>query len=134
LSGIVWAVGAMGLIHELRDDIGIPKDYVDPHQLIPAAYDLLVAKRPAAATDANRWNSHHTAATYGRRLLLDLQGLAATGSIPQSTITDWLDLPETEEAFENYRTAHRNLTGIDLGAATTRVGEPGSTLAVPQEA
>ena len=134
LSGIVWAVGAMGLIHELRDDIGIPKDYVDPHQLIPAAYDLLVAKRPSAATDANRWNSHHTAATYGRRLLLDLQGLAATGSIPQSTITDWLDLPETEEAFENYRTAHRNLTGIDLGAATTRVGEPGSTLAVPQEA
>lgn len=134
LSGIVWAVGAMGLIHELRDDIGIPKDYIDPHQLIPAAYDLLVAKRPAAATDANRWNSHHAAATYGRRLLLDLQGLAPIGSVPQATITAWLDLPETEEAFENYRTAHRNLTGIDLGAATTRVGEPGATLAVPQEA
>jgi hypothetical protein len=136
LTGIVWAVGTLGLIHEMRDDIGIPKDFMQPEQLIPAAYDLLVTKRPATSSDTNRYTIHMAAAKNGRQLLLDIQGLAIPNGVQgeNDEVKTWLDMRSTERAFENYRTAHRSLTGIDLGAATTRVGEPGSTIAVPQEA
>src|SRR5262245_910342 len=135
LGGIVWAVGTLGLIYEMRDDIGIPKDYMQPEQLIPAAYDMLVLKRATVATDTNRYLTHATAATAGRRIVLDVQGLAAGGSSASpADVRTWLEMEETERAFEDYRTAHRNLTGVDLGAPSTRVGEPGATLAVPQEA
>jgi hypothetical protein len=135
LGGIVWAVGTLGLIYEMRDDIGIPKDYMQPEQLIPAAYDMLVLKRATVATDTNRYLTHATAATAGRRIVLDVQGIAAGGSSASpADVRTWLEMEETERAFEDYRTAHRNLTGVDLGAPSTRVGEPGATLAVPQEA
>jgi hypothetical protein len=136
LTGIVWAIGTLGMIYEMRDDIGLPKSSMgSPDQMIPAAYDLLVAKRSTASNGGNRYTTHLTAATAGRRLLLDLQGMP-DGSTDAGTkdVRTWLLMPETEAAFESYRTAHRSLTGIDLGAQSTRVGEAGATIAVPQEA
>jgi len=111
LVGIVWAVAAMLMIFELKDDIGIPSDYSTPEEFIPAAYDLLVAKRSTAPADANRYSVHRTLATYGRSIALDIEALLQ----PTTPVKDWLEDGATETKIEGYRTAYRNLTGIDLG-------------------
>ena len=127
LSGIIWTIATHALVDELRDDIGIPRDFTRPDQFIPAAYDMLVAKQPITSNEVNRYTTHKTLADQGRRLVLDVEGLPADPS-PQN-LTDWLNEPATEAMFEAYRAAYRSVTGTDLGAAP-----PGSPMVIEQAA
>lgn len=127
LAGIIWTIATHALVDELRDDIGIPRDFTRPDQFIPAAYDMLVARQPIASNEVNRYTTHKTLADQGRRLVLDVQGLPADPS-PQN-LTDWLNEPATEAMFEAYRAAYRSVTGTDLGAAP-----PGSAMIIEQAA
>ncbi|HEU4779922.1 MAG TPA: hypothetical protein VFS58_08585, partial [Steroidobacteraceae bacterium] len=120
LSGIIWTIATHALVDELRDDIGIPRDFTRPDQFIPAAYDMLVAKQSNASNEVNRYTTHRTLADQGRRLVLDVQGLPADPT-PQQ-LQEWLNEPATEAMFEAYRAAYRSVTSTDLGAAP--VGSP----------
>lgn len=127
LSGIIWTIATHALVDELRDDIGIPRDFTRPDQFIPAAYDMLVAKQPIASNEVNRYSTHRTLADQGRRIVLDVQGLPSEAS--SQDLQDWLNTLTTESMFEAYRAAYRNITGTDLGAAPA-----GSPMVIEQAA
>jgi hypothetical protein len=116
LSGIVWTLAGVDLIHRLRSELGIPTPYDQPEEIIPAAYELLVGKE---TTLSNRYTSHRDCAVAGRAILLDVQGLDfdSTVSLVDADLEDWLG--EIEGMFELYRSAYRALTGTDLGASST---------------
>ena len=121
LSGIVWAIGGMAVIRELRTTLGIPTAYNDPHEYIPAAYDLLVAKRTVTQGDSNRYLLHRECARNGRDILLDLEVLAYEKKNRGEELDNWLT--QIEAKVEGYRTAYRGLTGVDLGVSATPVIE-----------
>ena len=73
LNGIVWVIAGMALIRELRTSLGIPKEYEQPYEYIPAAYDLLVMKRAITPSQTNRYIVHRQCANDARDILLDLE-------------------------------------------------------------
>ncbi|HEX8069029.1 MAG TPA: hypothetical protein VF546_03695 [Pyrinomonadaceae bacterium] len=117
LSGIVWVVAALSVVRDLRTTLGIPPAFNDPHEFIPAAYDLLVLKRPASQGDTNRYIVHRDCARYARDILLDLEVINHRENEPGRELENWLT--QIEGKVEGYRAAYRTLTGVDLGAAGT---------------
>jgi hypothetical protein len=117
LSGIVWAIAGLTVLRELRTTLGIPAAFDQPHEFIPAAYDLLVLKRPPTQTETNRYEGHKDCAEFGRNLLLDIEVLNETDTGPNGELERWL--AQVEGDIEGYRKAYRDLTGVDLGAAGT---------------
>lgn len=119
LAGIVWTIAGMSVIRELRGTIGIPSAAFDnPYEFIPAAYDVLVLKRPYSRAELNRYDVHRTCAINARHILLDLEIVDHRDTDP---ITGQLDrwMAQIENKVEGYRTAYRNLTGVDLGASAS---------------
>ena len=110
LSGIVWVIAGMALIREMKTTFGIPEGYKEPNDYIPAAYDILVEKRPITQSDINRYTVHRDCAINARDMLLDIQVLDLKDT---KELDIWLDI--VEDKIEGYRTAYRNLTGVDLG-------------------
>lgn len=121
LSGIVWAIAGMSVIRELRTTLGIPPAYNDPHEYIPAAYDILVMKRPVTYGDTNRYIVHKECARNGRDILLDLEVIDHLDREPGRELENWLT--QIEAKVEAYRTAYRTLTGVDIGVSATPVIE-----------
>jgi hypothetical protein len=119
LSGIVWTIAGMSLIRELRTTLGIPPAYDQPHEYIPAAYDLLVAKRPITSGEANRYDLHRRLAVNGRDILLDLEVIDHNDTAISGELDSWLR--QVESKIEEYRTAYRALTGVDLGSVPSSV-------------
>ncbi len=117
LAGIVWTISAMSMIRELRTTLGIPPAYGDVHEFLPAAYDLLVLKRPVTQGEINPYIVHRDCAVNGRDILLDLEVLNHAQNGPGQELESWLT--QIEAKVEAYRTAYRNLTGVDLGASPT---------------
>ena len=117
LSGIVWAISTMSVIRELRTTLGIPPAFNDPHEYIPAAYDLLVLKRPVTSGDTNRYLVHKEAARNARDILLDIEVINHQDNKPGGELENWLT--QIEAKVEGYRTAYRTLTGVDIGASVT---------------
>lgn len=117
LSGILWTIAGMSIIRELRGTLGIPTAFESPHEFIPAAYDLLVLKRPVTSGDTNRFLVHRDCGRNGRDLLLDLEVIDHTQRDPGGELEQWLT--QVEAKVEAYRTAYRTLTGVDLGASAT---------------
>ncbi len=120
LSGIVWVVAGMALIREMRSTLGIPSEYKEADEFIPAAYDLLVGRSSARHSEANRYDVHRDCAENARAILLDLEAIDIQGANVANVGGDleiWLDLIEGN--IEGYRTAYRSLTGVDLGAPGT---------------
>ncbi len=114
LNGIVYAIGAMGLVKALRDSIGIPKALGLAHEYLGAAYDILIAKaRPG--TSSNRFIVHRDLAQSARDILIQLE-VVNTGNtkVNGGDLETWLGLVEGK--FESYRTAYRVATGVDLGS------------------
>jgi hypothetical protein len=115
LSGIVWAIAGLTVLRELRTTLGIPAAFNEPHEFIPAAYDLLVLKRPPTQTEVNRYETHKDLATFGRNLLLDIEVLNEKDTRQvDGELERWL--AQVEGDVEAYRKAYRDLTGVDLGA------------------
>lgn len=121
LSGIVWVIGSMAIIRDMRTRLGIADDYNEPHQYIPAAYDLLVRGKQITPSESNRYTLHKECAEYARDILLDIEVLDKTNI---TEIEIWLDNVETK--IEGYRATYRNLTpdGVDLGMPPVPPGIP----------
>ncbi len=117
LSGIVWAIAGMAVIRELRTTIGIPPAFESPDEFIPAAYDILIAKRSITQGESNRYIVHRECAKNGRDVLLDLEVINHQQNNPGGELELWLT--QIEAKIEAYRTAYRTLTGIDLGVSST---------------
>ena len=120
LNGIIWAIAGMALIRELRATLGIPTEYNEPYEYIPAAYDLLVSNKQIATSESNRYVLHRECAIDARDMLLDIQVLKSDDSrfgSPGGELEIWLD--SVEDRVEGYRTAYRSVTGIDLGEQGT---------------
>jgi hypothetical protein len=120
LAGIVWAIAGMTVVRELRTTLGIPPSYNAPHEYLPAAYDLLVLKRPVTQGESNRYLLHRDCAQTGRDLLLDMQVLKLDDpgfANPDGELEIWLN--QVEAKVEGYRTAYRTLTGVDIGLSAT---------------
>ena len=115
LNGIIWVIAGMALIRELRTSIGIPKEYEQPYEYIPAAYDLLVMKRAITPSETNRYVVHRECAMDARDILLDLEVIDHMDTKKGGELELWLNM--IEDKVEGYRTAWRNLTGgVDLGS------------------
>lgn len=114
LNGIVWAIAGMALIRDLRTTLGIPAAYDRPYEFIPAAYDILVMKRPITPSETNRYTLHRECANDARDILLDLEVLNHKDTNAGGELELWLSI--IEDKVEGYRTAYRSLTGVDLGA------------------
>lgn len=114
LNGIVWAIASMALIKELRTTLGIPTAYDKPYEYIPAAYDILVMKRPITPSETNRYTLHRECANDARDILLDLEVVDHQDTKVGGELELWLSIIENK--IEGYRTAYRSLTGVDLGA------------------
>lgn len=121
LAGIVWTISAMSVIRELRTTLGVPPAFNDPYEYIPAAYDLLVLKKPVTGGDANRYLLHKQCAVSARDILLDMEVVDHSADKPGGELELWLT--QIESKVEAYRTAYRTLTGTDLGATGTPVIE-----------
>ncbi|NOT46926.1 MAG: hypothetical protein HOP17_04150 [Acidobacteria bacterium] len=122
LSGIVWTIAGMSVIRSLATTIGIPPAFNAPDEFIPAAYDILVLKRPVNTGETNRYLVHKECADKGRDVLLDLEVIDHQDTTP---VTGELEvwLTQIEAKIEGYRTAYRTLTGVDLGVSPTPVIE-----------
>lgn len=119
LSGIVWVIGGMAVIEKLREDLGIPRAYGDPHEFIPAAYNILVLEDKNAPVETSRYENHKICAEAGRDILLDLEVVDHTDREIGGDLDLWLNLIESK--VEAYRTAYKSLTGTDLGIAGTPI-------------
>jgi hypothetical protein len=122
LSGIVWTIAGMSVIRSLATTIGIPPAFGSPDEFIPAAYDILVLKRPVTSGETNRYLIHKECADKGRDILLDLEVIDHKDTTP---VTGELEvwLTQIEAKIEGYRTAYRTLTGVDLGVSPNPVIE-----------
>ncbi len=121
LSGILWTIAGLSVIRELTTTLGIAPAYGSPHEYIPAAYELLVMKRPPTQGEMNRYDLHRQCADNGRDILLDLEVIDHLDKAPGAELENWLT--QAEGKIEGYRTAYRTLTGVDLGAAPTAMIE-----------
>jgi len=123
LAGIVWAVASFAVIRDVRETIGIPRQYNRPYEYIPAAYDLLVLKRPSTPSDTNRFETHYECATNARDILIDIELLESSAArANDQEIETWLSIIETK--VEGYRSAYRALTGVDLGTTMVSTQNP----------
>lgn len=105
--GIATVHATLCLVNMLRSEIGIPAQYEKPEEFIPAAYDILVAKRTHKLNESNRFIIYDNCASYGYRLLTDIETIdlnqlsaIATGS----TLDTWLN--DIEGLVEGYRSAY----------------------------
>jgi hypothetical protein len=117
LSSILWTIGGLTVIRELRTTIGIPSAFDAADEFVPAAYDLLVLKRPVTQGDTNRFIVHRQAAQNGRDVLLDMEVIDHLDTGEVGELSRWLT--QVEPKVEAYRTAYQALTGVDLAASPT---------------
>jgi len=110
LNGIIWLIAGIDLIYRTRDSFGISLKYKSLEQFIPAAYNIIVEKKPKNSADVNKFKLHYECAQDSRDILIDIDG----GDISQNpnTLNSWLNI--IEPRIEGYRTAYMGLTGVDL--------------------
>jgi hypothetical protein len=108
--GIATVYATVCLLRMLKDEIGVPRQFNEPHEFIPAAYDILVAKRPVTSSENNRFTIFDNCASYGYRLLTDIEFIepnilttAAVGSV----LDAWLN--DIEGVVEGYNNAYKSL-------------------------
>lgn len=121
LNGIVWQIAALSVIRALARTLGIPGAFGDPHEFVPAAYDLLVLKRAVTSGDTNRYIVHRECARNGRDILLDLEVVDFRDTLEGGALDTWL--AQVEPKVEAYRTSYRSMTGVDIGVTPTPVIE-----------
>lgn len=98
------------LLNMLKAEIGIPTQYEKPEEFIPAAYDILVARQPKSVYDTNRYLLYDNCASYGYRLLTDIEtaDIANFRTVASGSVLDlWLN--DVEGIVEGYRNAYASL-------------------------
>ena len=97
-------IATIDLVKNLRNSLGIPKAYEQPYEFIPAAHDILVAKKPITQSEENTYELHRTCAQNGRDILLDIDILEVTelkDTSDTGALSTWLNLVEGK--VESYR-------------------------------
>jgi len=105
--GIATVHATLCLVNMLKSEIGIPAQYEKPEEFIPAAYDILVAKRTHTVNAANRFIIYDNCASYGYRLLTDIETIILdnlTAIATGSNLDTWLN--DIEGLVEGYRNAY----------------------------
>ena len=117
LNGIVWVIASIYVVEEIRSKLGITDENKKTGHIMDSAYAVLVENKPPPTLTSNRYTNHLTCAKNARRVLLDLEVLDidGTNATGRTDLELWLD--EMESVIEGYRTAYRNITGVDLGSA-----------------
>lgn len=109
--GIATVYATICLVRQLASEIGISNQYTEPHQFIPAAYDILVLDKPAVNTDSNRFITYDNCATYGYRLLTDFEFINSGAFNPGGGTDDpmnlWLN--NIEPLVEGYKSALKSV-------------------------
>ncbi|HZH66761.1 MAG TPA: hypothetical protein VEY10_17855 [Flavisolibacter sp.] len=108
--GIATVYTTICLIRLIKEEIGIPKQYNSPDEFIPAAYDILVLKRAVTPRDTNRFTIYDNCATYGYRLLTDIEllNINAFKTGATGTVFDlWLN--DIEGIVEGYQNAYKSV-------------------------
>jgi hypothetical protein len=108
--GIATVHATLCLVNLLKSEIGIPAQYDAPEEFIPAAYDILVAKRTHTLKETNRFIIYDNCASYGYRLLTDIETIKInllTAIANGSTMDSWLN--DVEGLVEGYRNAYSAL-------------------------
>jgi hypothetical protein len=123
LNGIVWVISALGLIRGLRTVLGIPIEYNEPYEYIPAMHEMFTGEQ-AGQISHNRYLAHRDCATNARYILLSIEILDYNKTGVGEELEQWLD--HIEDKVEGYRTAYEALTGTDLAAS----GQPTLSMAV----
>jgi hypothetical protein len=111
LNGIVYAIAALDLVRNLKDQIGISSTYDEASEYVSAAYAKLIEGDESSGSRPNRYLIHRTCADTGRNLLLDIEDLDLND---MGAVSAWVDNEIVEECVENYRTAYREISGSDL--------------------
>ncbi len=109
--GIATVHATLCLLNMLKSEIGIPTQHEKPEEFIPAAYDILVAKRTPAVSTANRFIIYDNCASYGYSLLTDIEAIEfnnLTLTSSGSNLDTWLN--DIEGLVEGYRNAYRAVT------------------------
>ena len=108
--GIATVHATICLVNMLKAEIGIPAQYEKPEEFIPAAYDILIAKRPVTLNETNRFIIHDNCASYGYRLLTDIETAdinQLTAIASGATLDVWLN--DVEGWVEGYRNAFKSI-------------------------
>ena len=109
--GIATVHATISLVRMLKDEIGIPRQYDRPEEFIPAAYGILVEKNATTLNDTNRFIIYDNCASYGYRLLTDIERADLTQFKPVSTnsaLDLWLD--DIEGIVEGYNNAFKSVS------------------------
>ena len=109
--GIATVYATICLLRMLKDEIGVPRQYNDPDEFIPAAYDILVLKRPVSSTETNRFTIYDNCASYGFKLLTDIELIEAnqlTTVAVGSPLDAWLN--DIEGVVEGYNNAYKSIS------------------------
>lgn len=121
-NGIATVYATLCLIRQIRDVIGIPREYDTPEEYVPAAYNILVLKKQGTSSDSNRYTVFDDCASYGYRLLTDVQSADLTsftlGEL-NSPFDAWLS--SVEEWVEGYNNAFKSIpdkTNAESAVAT----------------
>jgi hypothetical protein len=104
--GIASVHATICLVNLLRKEIGIPDQYNSPEEFLPVAYEILVLKRPATLNSTNRYIVYDNCASYGYRLLTDIEALDINqmqAIALDSDLDKWLN--NVEGWVEGYRNA-----------------------------
>lgn len=105
--GIATVYATICLIRLIKNEVGVPTQYDSPHEFIPAIYDILVLKRPVTPSQVNRFTIYDNCASYGYRLLTDIECTDITKLKPSpvdAVFNDWLN--DVEGIVEGYRNAY----------------------------
>lgn len=108
--GVATVFATVCLLRMLKDEIGVPRQYNDPHEFIPAAYDILIKGRSVTSTETNRFTIFDNCASYGYRLLTDIE-LINTNELKTIAINSTLDawLNDVEGVVEGYNNARKSV-------------------------
>jgi hypothetical protein len=108
--GIATVYATISLLRMVKDEIGVPRQHNEPHEFIGSAYDILVLKKAVTTNETNRFTTYDNCASYGFRLLTDIElinvnllNTISTGS----PIDAWLN--DIEGWVEGYRNAYSSV-------------------------
>jgi hypothetical protein len=117
-TAIATVFATICLLRMIKDEIGVPRQYNEPHEFISAAYDILVSKTPVTQSESNRFTIFDNCASYGYRLLTDIE-LIEPESLNTVAIGSVLDawLNDIEGNVEGYNNAVKSIPETERAMA-----------------
>lgn len=115
--GIATVYATICLLRMLKDEIGVPRQYDDPSEFIDSAIKILNPNQPASSSAFNRFTIYDNCASYGYRLLTDIE-LAVPEQLTTIALGSTLDLwlNDIEGVVEGYNNALRQASLLETGS------------------